>query len=487
MALLEVEGLVKYFGRRLVVNGVSFNVNAGEVVGLLGPNGAGKTTSFRMATGQIPPNAGKVTFNNEDVTGLPMFQRARRGMGYLSQEPSVFKKLSVENNLIAILEALPRSRSLGRKLSRRERWDRTNEALARFKLDHVRKNTAGRCSGGEKRRLEIARCLVCEPLLILLDEPFAAVDPKTTEDIRQNIRDLANHGIGILITDHNVREVFRTADRVYLIADGKVVTHGTPHELVNDQRAIDAYLGRSFEEDGFTRAMATKLQPGGTTQTAPVVGRVESSRPDAAPRTTSPSGVEDPTRPTKPLPPAVVATPPSPPKPPATPPPAKPLTITPATVSPPSRPAPPLAPPAPPPKAVVVPDVATVTPPPVLFPTAAPAPALPATTPAPASGVFSGAVGSMLEQEKVRRLVESLADDAAVKGATLELVKKGAAALPVLLEALEWPTAAHRRRAFEVLKFLAKDAGPLEYDPDAPKDVRQRQAAYLRNRLEARR
>ncbi len=258
MALLEVEGLIKYFGRRLVVNGVSFEVNAGEVVGLLGPNGAGKTTSFRIATGQIPPNGGRVTFNGEDVTHQPMYQRARRGMGYLSQEPSVFRKLSVENNLIAILEALPRSRSLERRLTRRERWERTNAALKRFKLEHVRKNPAARCSGGEKRRLEIARCLVCEPLLILLDEPFAAVDPKTTEDIRTNIRDLANHGIGILITDHNVREVFRSADRVYLIHEGKVVTHGTPHQLVNDQRAIDAYLGRSFEEDGFTRQFAQR-------------------------------------------------------------------------------------------------------------------------------------------------------------------------------------------------------------------------------------
>lgn len=258
MALLEVDGLVKYFGRRLVVNGVSFEVNTGEVVGLLGPNGAGKTTSFRMATGQITPNGGKVTFNGEDVTGLAMYQRARRGMGYLSQEPSVFRKLTVEKNLLAILEALPRSRSLKRRLSRRERWERTDDALKRFKLEHVRKNTAGRCSGGEKRRLEIARCLVCEPLLILLDEPFAAVDPKTTEDIRANIRDLADHGIGVLITDHNVREVFRSADRVYLISEGEVVTHGTPHELVNDQKAIDAYLGRSFEEDGFTRHFAAR-------------------------------------------------------------------------------------------------------------------------------------------------------------------------------------------------------------------------------------
>ncbi|HXD89012.1 MAG TPA: ATP-binding cassette domain-containing protein, partial [Urbifossiella sp.] len=167
MALLKVSGLVKYFGSRQVVKGVSFEVNPGEVVGLLGPNGAGKTTSFRMATGQITPNDGTVIFNDEDVTGLPMYQRARRGMGYLSQEPSVFRKLSVEKNLLAILEALPRSRSLGRRLSSKERWQRTNEALKRFELEHVRKNPASRCSGGEKRRLEIARCLVCEPLLIL--------------------------------------------------------------------------------------------------------------------------------------------------------------------------------------------------------------------------------------------------------------------------------------------------------------------------------
>jgi lipopolysaccharide export system ATP-binding protein len=258
MPLLEVEALVKYYGSRAVVDGVSFDVEPGEIVGLLGPNGAGKTTSFRMATGQVAPNEGRVTFNGEDVTALPMYQRARRGMGYLSQEPSVFRRLSVEKNLLAILEALPQSRSLKRKLTRAERVERTNAALTRFKLDHVRKNVAGRCSGGEKRRLEIARCLVCEPLLILLDEPFAAVDPITTEDIRANIRELADAGIGILITDHNVREVFRTADRVFLITAGKVVTKGTPHQLVNDQIAIDAYLGRSFEEDGFTRSMAAR-------------------------------------------------------------------------------------------------------------------------------------------------------------------------------------------------------------------------------------
>src|SRR5262245_45459109 len=163
MALLEAEGLEKIYGRRKVVKGVSFEVNAGEIVGLLGPNGAGKTTSFRMVTGEIVPNAGRVMFNGEEVTSLPMYQRARRGQGYLAQELSIFRKLTVERNLLAILEALPKSREFGRRLTSAERWDRTNKALARFKLEHVRKNTAARCSGGEKRRLEIARCLVCEP------------------------------------------------------------------------------------------------------------------------------------------------------------------------------------------------------------------------------------------------------------------------------------------------------------------------------------
>lgn len=288
MALLEVQGLVKYFGRREVVKGVSFTVEAGEVVGLLGPNGAGKTTSFRMATGQLRPDAGRVFFNGEDVTHLPMYQRARRGMGYLSQEPSVFRKLTVERNLLAILQALPQSRTLGRALTRRERRVRTDEALKRFKLEHVRHNIAGRCSGGEKRRLEIARCLVCEPLLILLDEPFAAVDPLTTEDIRQNIRELAASGIGILITDHNVREVFRTADRVYLITEGQVVTHGTPHQLVHDEIAIRAYLGRSFEEDGFTRQMAARVgrQLAASSVSSPAIG---SAAPPNNPRGTTPN------------------------------------------------------------------------------------------------------------------------------------------------------------------------------------------------------
>lgn len=416
MPLLEVEGLVKYYGRRAVVNGVSFAVDKGEVVGLLGPNGAGKTTSFRMATGQIAPNDGKVTFDGKDVTNLPMYQRARRGMGYLSQEPSVFRKLSVEGNLLAILEALPRSRKLGRKLNRAERWERTNEALARFKLDKVRKTTAGRCSGGEKRRLEIARCLVCEPMLILLDEPFAAVDPKTTEDIRANIRELADSGIGILITDHNVREVFRTADRVYLITAGKVVTRGTPMELVNDPVAIDAYLGRSFEEDGFTRHFDARRA-----SSAPATLPFPTTRPAAFP-----------------------------------------------------APAPTPAP------------VATLTPPPAVpFPAAPPSPF--STTPPPVGAPVGGSMSTILDQEKVRRAVEGLADDRTLKASMVELAGRGAAVIPALLEALERRDATLRRRAFDMLKFVAKEYAPFDYDPDGPADNRVRQVAYLRARLERRR
>ncbi len=421
MPLLEVEGLVKYYGNRAVVNGVSFAVDAGEVVGLLGPNGAGKTTSFRMATGQIQPNDGRVSFNGEDVTSLPMYQRARRGMGYLSQEPSVFRKLTVEGNLLAILEALPRSRKSGRKLTRDERWERTNEALARFKLNEVRKSTAGRCSGGEKRRLEIARCLVCEPLLILLDEPFAAVDPITTEDIRQNIRDLADSGIGILITDHNVREVFRTADRVYLITAGKVVTHGTPLELLNDQVAINAYLGRSFEEDGFTRhfdahASAKKAESATSTPAPPPIVRY--SPPASKPATS---------------------------------------TVTAATVK-----------------------------PPLAFPAAPPSP-FSSTTPAPVSAPVGGSMAAVLEVEKVRRAVEGLVDDRTLKASMVELVARGTAAIPALLEAMERRDATLRARAFMVLKYVAKDYGVLEYDPDSATEAHLRQVAYLRAKLERRR
>ncbi len=251
MALLETRGLVKFYGRRKVVDGVSFEVSAGEVVGLLGPNGAGKTTSFRMTTGQITPYAGSVIFNGQDVTRLPMYQRARIGMGYLSQETSVFRKLTVEQNILAILEIMPQSRSLGRPLTSKERWDRTNTVIEQFGLSKVRKNGAARLSGGEKRRLEIARCLVCEPLLILLDEPFTGIDPITIAEIRQIVKDLKNQGIGVLLTDHNVREALKITTRSYLIKDGQVRTQGTPTQIIRDPIAISEYLGAGFNDDTY--------------------------------------------------------------------------------------------------------------------------------------------------------------------------------------------------------------------------------------------
>jgi len=249
MAILEVRGLVKYYGSRKVVDGVSFQVDVGEVVGLLGPNGAGKTTSFRMTTGQVTPNGGKVIFAGKDVTHLPMYGRARLGMGYLAQETSVFRKLTVEQNVMAILEIMPKHRVLGRKLTRSECIDRTDKVLEKFGLTHLRKNNAARLSGGEKRRLEIARCLACDPLLILLDEPFTGIDPQTIEDIQHIVRDLRNQGIGILVTDHRVREILSITDRSYLIKGGKVRTHGAPQEIIRDPIAIQEYLGNSFNND----------------------------------------------------------------------------------------------------------------------------------------------------------------------------------------------------------------------------------------------
>ena len=254
MALLEVRGLVKYYGRRKVVDGVNFHVDQGEVVGLLGPNGAGKTTSFRMTTGMVAPYAGSVTFAGQDVTRWPMYKRARLGMGYLSQESSIFRKLTVEQNILAILEAVPMIRSLGRKLTAAERRQRTDAVLEQFGLTRLKRNYAGTLSGGERRRLEIARCLVCEPLLILLDEPFTGIDPITIADIQKIVRDLRDSGIGLLVTDHNVREALKITDRSYLIKDGTVKVEGTPQELVVHPVAIRDYLGEGFGQDGFGAA-----------------------------------------------------------------------------------------------------------------------------------------------------------------------------------------------------------------------------------------
>ena len=253
MPILEARGLVKYYGRRKVVDGVNFEVDVGEVVGLLGPNGAGKTTSFRMTTGQVTPNEGSVSFAGKDVTHLSMHLRARLGLGYLAQDTSVFRKLNVEQNILAVLEMIPRYRSLGRKLTKAERYQKTDEVLEKFGLSHLRKNNAARLSGGEKRRLEIARCLVCDPLLILLDEPFTGIDPQTIEDIQQIVRGLRNEGIGILVTDHRVREILTITDRSYLIKGGRVVTHGTPQQIIRDPIAISEYLGNSFTDDSLGR------------------------------------------------------------------------------------------------------------------------------------------------------------------------------------------------------------------------------------------
>ena len=357
MPILEVKGLVKYYRRRgKVVDGVCFDVEPGEVVGLLGPNGAGKTTSFRMATGQISPDDGIVFFNGEDVTGLEMYRRARLGMGYLSQETSVFRKLTVEQNILAILEAMPRNRILGRKLTRRERWDRTDRVLEQFGLLQVRKSVANRLSGGEKRRLEIARCLVCDPLLILLDEPFTGIDPPTITDIRHIVQDLRQQGIGILVTDHQAREILKITDRIYIIKDGKVVTHGTPQQIVQDPVAISEYLGTDFD-DGLFGA------PGGQ------------------------------------------------------------------------------------------------------------APARPPET----------VVSEVVEQEKIHRLIEVLKTaDAAT--AARELVLRGQAALPALLEALERRDVELRRQVFEVLQQILGCS--VSFDPYAPESLRRHQLLLLREHLE---
>jgi lipopolysaccharide export system ATP-binding protein len=376
MPLLEVRGLVKIYGRRRVVDGVDFEVNTGEVVGLLGPNGAGKTTSFRMATGQITPYAGKVYFNGENVTRQPMYMRARLGMGYLSQETSVFRKLSVEQNILAILEIMPKSRSLGRPLTRAERWERTETVLKQFGLAKVRHTPGGRLSGGEKRRLEIARCLVCEPLLILLDEPFTGIDPITIAEIRGIVKELKNQGIGVLLTDHNVREALKITTRSYLIKDGKVRTHGTPQEIIHDPIAISEYLGSGFNDDGFDT-------PPGPQRATPTLARA----------------------------------------------------------------------------------AATV----VAF------------TPTPAPKPPANAIHNVLEQEKIQRFIEGLKTPDQAHAAA-ELVKRGQAAIPVLLAALERRDVEMRRQAVQVLQTILKR--PVSFDPYAPEALRRQQLTALREMYE---
>jgi lipopolysaccharide export system ATP-binding protein len=235
MIVLEALGLVKTYGRRRVVDGVDFSVEEGEIVGLLGPNGAGKTTSFRMTCGLVEPDSGRVLLNEVDVTSLPMYQRAQQGMGYLAQESSVFRKLSVENNLLGVMEMLG--------IDRKQRRDRCDELLEQFDITRLRKARADSLSGGERRRLEIARSLVSNPKIILLDEPFTGIDPVTINSIQKVVRDLRERGISILITDHQVRETLQITDRSYVIRSGSVLCHGSPDEVLGNAEARKYYFG----------------------------------------------------------------------------------------------------------------------------------------------------------------------------------------------------------------------------------------------------
>ncbi len=237
--VLKAEHLIKIYKKRKVVNDISVEVNQGEIVGLLGPNGAGKTTSFYMIVGLIKPNEGSIHLNDEDITHLPMFKRAKLGIGYLAQEPSVFRKLSVEENIMAVLEMT--------KLPKKEQKEKMESLLEEFSLTHVRKNKGMLLSGGERRRTEIARALSVDPKFVLLDEPFAGVDPIAVEEIQGIVAKLKDRNIGILITDHNVNETLSITDRAYLMFEGKLLKAGTAEELASDEQVRKVYLGQNFE------------------------------------------------------------------------------------------------------------------------------------------------------------------------------------------------------------------------------------------------
>ena len=236
---LRSENIVKIYGGKEVVKEVSIEVNKGEIVGLLGPNGAGKTTSFYMIVGLIKPNSGKVFFDGDDISNLPMYKRAQLGIGYLAQEASIFRKMTVEDNLLSVLEMTD--------LSKSEQKQKCEDLLDEFGLQKIRKNIGGLLSGGERRRTEIARCLATDPSFILLDEPFAGVDPIAVEDIQEIVSKLKEKNIGILITDHNVHETLSITDRAYLLYDGQILKSGTSEELVSDEMVRKLYLGRNFE------------------------------------------------------------------------------------------------------------------------------------------------------------------------------------------------------------------------------------------------
>lgn len=238
MHLLEVKGLSKSYDGKEVVRDVDLLVKRGEIVGLLGPNGAGKTTTFYMIVGIIPPNRGRIIFDNNDITDLAIHERARFGIGYLSQEPSIFRKLSVEENIMAILETLP--------ISRAERQRRLTELLEELNIAHLATHKAFTLSGGERRRLEITRALVTNPSFILLDEPFSGIDPIVVNEAQEIIKELKAKGLGILLTDHNVRETLSITDRAYLIAEGRILISGSAQQLIDDPQARQIYLGENF-------------------------------------------------------------------------------------------------------------------------------------------------------------------------------------------------------------------------------------------------
>jgi len=237
--ILRADNIIKKYGKRTVVNNVSITVKQGEIVGLLGPNGAGKTTSFYMIVGLVQPNSGKVFLDEKEITGSPMYKRAQMGIGYLPQEVSVFRKLNVEDNIAAILEMMD--------LTKEEQKQRLEELIEEFNLGHVRKNLGHNLSGGEKRRTEIARALASDPNFILLDEPFAGVDPIAVEDIQGIVGKLKEKNIGILITDHNVQETLSITDRAYLLFEGEILKSGTAEELAADEQVRRVYLGQNFE------------------------------------------------------------------------------------------------------------------------------------------------------------------------------------------------------------------------------------------------
>jgi len=237
-SILRTEGLVKRYGKRIVANGVSINVRQGEIVGLLGPNGAGKTTSFYMTTGLVVPNEGHVYIDDLEITNFPVYKRAKTGIGYLPQEASVFRKMSVEDNIMSVLEMT--------KLSKEQRIEKMESLIREFRLEKVRKNLGDRLSGGERRRCEIARCLAIDPKFIMLDEPFAGVDPIAVEDIQHIVWRLKFRNIGILITDHNVHETLNITDRAYLLFEGQILFKGTPEELAANKIVKEKYLGTDF-------------------------------------------------------------------------------------------------------------------------------------------------------------------------------------------------------------------------------------------------